>query len=165
MVFCQDITEFVQKVQKLRGFPSLENVLYKIYIDEGQGKLMVSLSIIEWMCPESEREKGTFKSSGVKKIFLLACAPCKDAYNNARLLLSKIQLQKFPYHWKLCSDLKFINEFCGIGPHSSSFPCYICTWKRGSLEPGSPRTFASIKEWFDASQTSDKGQAKDYFRL
>ena len=67
----------IVRVQEYRELPSLENMLCKYYLDEGQGKLMLSLSIIAWMDPDFlENEK--IKSSGVKKIFVLACAPCKE---------------------------------------------------------------------------------------
>ena len=163
-MYCSNITDFVKKVQELREFPSLENVLYKLYIDEGQGKLMISLSIVEWMCPSSEREKGRFKTSGVKKIFILACAPCKEVYENVRVMFEKLGIAVFPFEWKLSADLKFINLFCGLGPHSSTFPCYICTWRKGSSEPGSKRTFASIKTLFEAFQATEGGESKDFYR-
>ena len=53
-------------------------------IDEGQGKVMISLSIIDRMNPEADAQK--FKSSGVKKIFVLATAPCKESYDNAKYM-------------------------------------------------------------------------------
>ena len=152
--------EFVEKVQQLRGFPSKDNMLYKIFIDEGQNKLMVSLSIIEWMNPESLEQKGRFKSSGVNRVFVLACAPCKETYENVKVLLEKIDLHNFSQDWKLCCDLKFANIFCGLGQHKSAHPCFVCTWKRGSKEPGlQHRTFAGIR-----SMSTKGGQPKEFFR-
>ena len=146
IVFYKDVNVFTERVQELRGYPSRENLLYKIYIDEGQSRLTVSMSIIQWMLPESEREQGRFKTSGVKRVFILASAPCKETYENVRLMIEKIGLDKFTLDWKLSADMKFINIYCGIGPHSSTFPCYVCTWRRGEDQPGVNRTFRVIKD-------------------
>ena len=58
--------EFVATiVQEYQELPSLENMLYKYFLDEGQGKLMLSLSIIAWMDPDFlENEQGCIKLSG-----------------------------------------------------------------------------------------------------
>ena len=70
--FFVQFNEFVATImQEYQELPSLENMLYKYFLDEGQEKLMLSLSIIAWMDSDFlENEK--IKSSGVKKIFVLA---------------------------------------------------------------------------------------------
>jgi hypothetical protein len=105
---------------------------------------------------------------GVKKIFILAIAPCKETYDNVKLLIEKICLQHFEKDWKLAADLKFINTFCGIGPHSSSFPCYLCTWKNNSTNgKGPPRSFSEIREcharWVAETNRNEK-RAQNYYR-
>ena len=161
-VYCTDMNDFVEKVGDLRGLPSLSNVLYKMYIDDGQKLLKVSLSIVEWMRQE-DGKKG-FKSGGVKKVFILACAPCKETYDNIRVMLDKIGIHHFHYDWRLSGDCKFLNVFCGLGPHSSTYPCHICTWRSGSDKPGEKRTFDDVRRNF-ASMKECGGAPKDFYRL
>ena len=48
-----------------RELPSLENMLYKYFLDERQGKLMLSLLILAWMDPDFlENKQGCIKLSG-----------------------------------------------------------------------------------------------------
>ena len=165
LVYCTEVEEFVRKIQELRGYPSLENLLYRLQIDEGQGKLMVSLSIIEWLVPESMSGKGKMKSSGVKRVFVLACAPAKENYENVKIMLEKIGLHNFSHEYKLAADCKFYNIFCGLGPHGSMFPCYVCRWVRGTKETGEKRTFASISSESAKMAATKGGEAKNHFRL
>ena len=52
-------------MQEYQELPSLENMLYKYFLDERQGKLMLSLLILAWMDPDFlENKQGCIKLSG-----------------------------------------------------------------------------------------------------
>ena len=111
-------------------------------------------------------EKGTeFKSTGVRRIFVLATSPCKETYDNAKIIFEKLNIsQLFAFEWRLCADLKFINVFVGIGPHSSTHPCFVCTWRRGEKTAGTKRKFSDILSSFPECSTK-KGKPKDHLRF
>ena len=65
LVFCKDIDEFLLKVQNLRELPTLNNVLVKFYVDEGQGRFTFSVSVVEWMNPDCMEKGDGFKCTGI----------------------------------------------------------------------------------------------------
>ena len=165
LVFCSDINEFLEKVQNLRELSTLDNALMKVYVDEGQGRFTFSISVVEWTKPDCLAEGKGFKCTGVRRVFVLATSPCKETYDNTKVILEKLNFsQIFAFQWRLCGDLKFINTFVGIGPHSSSFPCFVCTWRRGTKEAGVKRKFSDILESFREC-SSKKAKAKDHYRF
>jgi hypothetical protein len=81
IVYCNNISTFIQKIMELRNHANVNNMWLKVGIDDGRGKLKINLSLIPKFQDGQEVDKkflDKFKPSGVKKIEMLACAPVKE---------------------------------------------------------------------------------------
>lgn len=106
-----------------------EDVILRLSIDEGGGFLKVSGNLV---FREQTSETDHFKSSGVKRTFILAIAPIKETYNNVKLLLMHLNMVLPEDLEEIFSqDLKCFNLACGLGNHRSTYPCLYCFWVNG----------------------------------
>ena len=81
----------------------------------------------------------------MKKILLLACSP-----GNIKVILDKTSFHKWEFPYKFTADLCAINKICGIGSHTSKFPCYLCIWseKDGAQKGARKHSLKSLKGTF-----------------
>jgi hypothetical protein len=52
----------------------------------------------------------------------------KDSYENMKLLLEKIQYEK--YNWNVCGHLNVIALLLGLQLGYTKFCCFLCEWGR-----------------------------------
>ena len=77
-------------------------------------------------------ETTKFKSSGVKRMFILAISPMKESYSSIKLLLDKLDLiVEEDLEDIYAADLKCYNLVVGLGNHRSRHPCLYCFWENG----------------------------------
>ena len=53
-------------------------------------------------------------------------AHMKESYKNMKLVLSRIQYEK--YSWHICGDLKVIALLLGLQLGYTKFCCFLCEW-------------------------------------
>ena len=158
-VYVKNLDMFVRKVLKERGNVNLNSMFIKIGVDDGRGKLKISLSLVPKFTSEGDPDGANkkflepFKLTGVKRLMLIACATAKETSTNLQILFDKTGLLQWDVDYKIVADLCAINKLIGIGNHKSSYPCYICTWRSsdnsGYTKGASKRTFRTIKGiWF-----------------
>lgn len=131
IVYCCNLGALINFVLQQRKLaPS--DVLVRLSIDEGRGFLKLSASFVK--TTGQAEESSFFKSSGVKAMLILAITPMKETYDSVSSLLSRIDFQTMPRNLKFifAQDLKCINIVLGLGPHSSTYPCFLCLWRKGS---------------------------------
>ena len=132
-VYVKDLHVFVEKVLKERGNINLNSMFIKIGVDDGRGKLKISLSLVPKLKTDGDgadkKFLEEFKLTGVKRLMLIACASAKETSTNLRILFDKIGMLEWNVDYKIVADLCAINKLIGLGNHKSSYPCYICMWK------------------------------------
>ena len=152
LVYCSNILEFLNIVQLKRED---EPVLYRFGNDLGRGQTKLTLSILDTLEGENQRNKKTDMSkSGVKRCFVIATI--LDIGETYELIEKMIQLTNIESVFKkygssrviFSSDLKLVNISLGIGSHASKFPCGFCYFQvtDESDEQFMERTFEDIRE-------------------
>lgn len=149
VVYCNNVPELVELVCKERKIRKKE-LLLKIGIDGGGGFLKITLSMVQKEADEcsTTREKG-FKSTGVKKLLLLAIVPgVPEKYANIeQIWTSLLELDRIDA--VISGDLKIINLLLGIMGHSSSYPCPYCFAPKSFLSDrcATSRTLTNIQHY------------------
>lgn len=128
-VCCKNVRSFLFSIMDGRATNPGDTIL-RLSVDEGRGFLKVSASLV-FRDPSMETDR--FKSSSVKRCFILAISPVKESYMSIKLLLTKLELDLLPEDLEdiFASDLKCLNIVCGLGNHRSMWPCIYCYWKNG----------------------------------
>lgn len=111
-------------------------------------------------------KKTVYKKTGGKQIlFLSICPGVPESYENIQTILDKIKLYLLE-DFKVVGDLKVYNLVCGIGTHSSKFPCPFCLTyrdKNGFWVQAEQRTWQNIiannAEWI-----KNGGKEKDLMK-
>ncbi|XP_059093671.1 uncharacterized protein LOC131888759 [Tigriopus californicus] len=131
LVYCTNVRALVDAVLQARG-QKIEDTKLRLSIDEGRTFLKVSASIFSTK-PDNEEKMKMFKSTGVKRTFLLAITPMRETYESIAIILSKLSLdvQLGDLEYFFAQDLKCFNITLGLGPHRSAFPCLYCHWQVG----------------------------------
>ena len=152
IVYCSATDSFLKKMKHERNILDLNDVYIKLSIDDGRGKLKISLSLIPKMSSvedtPTKKFLEPFKATGVKRIMIIACSPVKETTHNLKVLTSKVGFNTWGFPFKIAADLSCINKLLGISNHKSCFCCYICHWNQylenGITSGARKRTFASI---------------------
>ena len=113
--------------------------ILKIGVDGGKNSLKVMIQplfsetyscIRRVVLSEDDRFEGAdFPHTSVKNCFIVACASAaKEKFATVHVLMNAIEWEKFATVYphvdiRICADFKMINLLCGIGPHSSRWPC------------------------------------------
>lgn len=143
IIMANDCNEIILELLRIRNTdPS--TCLIKIGTDGGQGFFKVCLSVCD-KDGKSQTEYGAC-AGGVKGLLILAIVPnISENHANVSAIFEELNI---PFNNVfLCSDLKLANLICGIGSHSSTYPCCYCEsspkehWKIAPL-----RTFGRIRE-------------------
>jgi hypothetical protein len=72
-------------------------------------------------------EKLLFYITGINsQVPLSHAANMKESYVDMKLLLEKIQYEK--YNWNICGDLKVIALLLGLQLGYTKFGCFLCEW-------------------------------------
>ena len=162
LVHVKDLPHFVSKVLDLRSLKQ-NYVLLKMQIDKGQGLLKFCMSIVDLFEDEQEVE---YKSSGVKKIFVVAAVPEREESHKVfQTTLTKINFWDIEPRWVFSNDFKVSNILCGIQPHRARFPCHVCYAPRDDLGTRHEyRTVGSCQEDYDnfVRNGSIKAKAKHF---
>ena len=132
----------IDHVNEERG---LSIVTCKFGIDGEGGFLKLCLSIQAPYQLNSEDvlpRRHTFKEgiaskkisdSGVNKLLIIGIVPgCKETYNKLKMLCSAININDVNGVYAV--DLKVANILCGIGCHSSTYPCTWCFAHKDKLD-------------------------------
>ena len=136
----------------------------KFGIDGGNGFLKVCLSVqftdddASYNEPKGynrqKYEDGVcakdFKSTGVKKLFILAISQCtQENYDNVAEIWKILKINNFID--SVATDLKLANILAGIQAHSSTYPCTWCEIDRHNLKDcGIYRTFENVLNNYNA---------------
>jgi hypothetical protein len=125
VIYCKNVTALADRILDDRKL-SHQDVFLRVSIDEGQSFLKVSASLV--IKNPAKEQKDDYKSTGVKRTFLLAISPVQEKYNSVAVLLSLIKLEDISpqYQVVFTQDLKCFNLVMGIGAHSSKHPCLFC---------------------------------------
>lgn len=167
VVYCKNVPNLIQFVCERRNIKE-QDYFVKIGIDGGGGIMKITLSLVLKEDAEiSKAGKKSFKSTGVKKLLLLAIIPGipEKYWNIAPIWTTLLELNKVDS--VVSGDLKIINLLLGIMGHSSSYPCPYCLTPRHCLSDrlDEPRTLTNIekysKQW--KSSGADEKLAKKYF--
>lgn len=126
IVYCKSVLQFAQEVLKERS-TTFSDVILRLSVDEGRSFLKLSGSFV---FKNKERESHFFKSSGVKRVLILAIAAVKESYSTIKAMMEKIQLGNLPNELEVvyAQDLKCFNLMLGLGAHRSAYPCLYCLW-------------------------------------
>lgn len=176
LVFCNDISEFIDRVLFLRGDDDLSNE-DKVGFDDGKSVLKLTLSVYD---PEERiamqgrtkvlRSEGigvghNFLKSGVNKTFILAAAPkVPETYQNCKVFLEKVLTENVNFHF--AADMKMTNICLGIMTHAALHPCPYCEGTKNKFEEDAPcRTLASISENHEkwVNESGKKTTLKNYY--
>ena len=72
-------------------------------------------------------EKLRFFKTGINcQVPVAHAANMKECYENMKLLLDKIQYEK--YNWNICGDLKVIALLLGLQLGYTKSCCFLCEW-------------------------------------
>ncbi|KAJ8675724.1 hypothetical protein QAD02_011510 [Eretmocerus hayati] len=111
-----------------------------------------------------------FKDSGVKKLFILALAPCtQESYTNLKLLWDALNINSC--EGTIATDLKLANLLGGLMQYSSKYPCTWCDACKENLRVwGNPRTIKNVrdnyKKWTESgSKKSERMKYKNCVHL
>ena len=140
VIFCNDIEECLNIVQKERGI-DIENSDLKVGLDAGGGFLKVCLNVLtDEEVPARKRlhfEDGIspkkFRSTSVRKLIILAIVPgIKENYENVANVLTVLNFHDIPSNptVRYAADLKMINLLLGLMSAASRFPCSWCDMNR-----------------------------------
>ena len=142
-VHVKDLDQYIQRVLNLRNLEK-DRCLCKLMIDRGRGFLKYTLSVLDL---DEDRKNVHFKSSSAQKSFVVAVTHLQESDSVLRQLFNKIKGWNCNNYVIFPGDLKVDNHLCGIGPCSSSYPCYACIVPLTDLENSYElRTFESIYE-------------------
>jgi len=79
---------------------------------------------------ETEFEKAQTRDNGVKQLLIIAIvSDISETYYNMQKLLNLLDFQSISDSIRYAVDLKLANILLGLGGHTSTYPCHICTWK------------------------------------
>lgn len=158
MVYCNNIEALICRVLETRSAKE-DDIILRLSVDEGRSFLKLSASFV---VKNEERESGPFKSTGVKRIVVLAMTAAKESYEAIEAMLEKVKLDNLPGNLEVvfAQDLKCNNLMLGIGAHKSTFPCLFCHWEMTSQEN---RTFGSLRT--DARGFQEAGGKKAKAKL
>ena len=91
--------------------------------------------------PGQGERKGQL-NTGVNRILVLAHGQgWSETHNNLRSIVELMDFDSIEF--SLAADLKLLNVLTGLSSHSGTYACLFCEGAM-TLEPGVPRTFASI---------------------
>ena len=91
--------------------------------------------------PGPGEKKGQL-NTGVNRILLLAHGQgWTETHNNLRSIVELMDFESIEF--SLAADLKLLNVLTGLSSHSGTYACLFCEGAM-TLEPGVPRTFASL---------------------
>ena len=91
--------------------------------------------------PGQGEKKGQL-NTGVNRILLLAQGQgWSETHNNLRSIVELMDFESIEF--SLAADLKLLNVLLGLSGHNGTFACLFCEGAM-TLEPGVPRTFASL---------------------
>ena len=106
-----------------------------IGMDEGKGSLKLTLTLSDMTKTDSELKKtkrgGLIKKDdkqySVKSNFLLALVyKVPESYTNIQVIFEKTKLNEISNGYFFTGDMKLLNIVCGLGNHSSKYPCIFC---------------------------------------
>lgn len=161
LVYCNDLSQFCLKVMDIRQLdPS--KVFFKLGIDKGDGYEKFTLSVVDL---EEDSNSGDFKSSGVKKVFIVAISHgMKENYFNLKTILTK--MNTWDCRLVFSGDLLVCNILCGIQSPTCNHPCFACETS-DMMSLGNPRTFRSLVENFKNQQAdhAPRNALKNYFNV
>jgi hypothetical protein len=87
-------------------------------------------------------EKKGELNTGVNRILILAHGQgWTETHNNLRAIVELMNFEEIEF--SLAADLKLLNVILGLSSHSGTHACLFCEGLM-NLEPGKPRTFASL---------------------
>ncbi|XP_059078529.1 uncharacterized protein LOC131876993 [Tigriopus californicus] len=155
IVFFRRPMEFFDSILSERGSTAIDFLL-RLSIDEGRGFLKISGNLVF-------RHAHLETSSGVKRTFLLAVSPIKEAYQHIKIMLAKLDLDVGEDLDEFYSqDLKCFNIICGLGNHASTRPCIYCLWVNGCKSEilYEERTLGGLRS--DYQQFFSTPKAKDF---
>ena len=160
---CKDVKGFIDYVCQKR---EVADPLFRVGIDGGQGFVKVCLNIIDTRSLSDvpcSREKGTFKDSGVKKLFILGIVEDKcEMYENLREILQNLHF-KLSKEFCLAGDLKVCNIVAGLQSHSSKYPCTWCYATAPYAKKAKLRTLGQIQDYYESYVNDGRKNAKKYF--
>ena len=123
LVYVAYLKLFIKKILEKRGNVNINSVYLKIDIDFGRGKLMFDLSLVPKTGSISQSEAPkfleSFKLTGVKRLFSIACTPAKETSTNVKIILDKLKISEWNFEYKFVADLRCINKLIGLGNHKS----------------------------------------------
>ena len=91
--------------------------------------------------PGSGEKKGQL-NTGVNRILILAHGQgWTETHNNLRSIVELMDFESIEF--SLAADLKLLNVLTGLSGHNGTYACLFCEGAM-TLEPGVPRTFASL---------------------
>ena len=91
--------------------------------------------------PGQGEKKGQL-NTGVNRILVLAHGQgWSETHNNLRSIVELMDFESIEF--SLAADLKLLNVLLGLSGHNGTYACLFCEGAM-TLEPGVPRTFASI---------------------
>ena len=167
-IMCNNITEFVEAVLRMRDREWGDSLLLRVGIDGGGGFFKVCLSVFDKDDPFPHIESNLsrkFKESGVKKVFILALVPgIQENYVNVKRIWVNLCLHRLQ-KYTIAADLKLCNILLGMMSHSSCHPCCWCDATKDNLgRKGNSRTIKNLMElfWDYFESGSTKEGAKKY---
>ena len=155
LVFCHDINGFIDKVCEMRSI-ARESQTNILAMDEGKGSLKLTLTLTDLNVEHTDDDEkkrtshkdgiikaseGNFKEYSVRKNFLLAIVfNVPETYSNIEVIFSKTKINEIHDSYLFSGDLKLLNIVCGLGTHSSKYPCVFClsykksdgTWEKNA---------------------------------
>lgn len=162
VIFCKNILAFLDFILKMRKIKQEDVQLLKIGLDGGGGFFKTCLNI---QTKQVDNDVD-LKSSGVKKLFILAIAKnIKENYFNVLYIWKLLKIDELT-KYSISTDLKLANILMGIMSHSSAFPCTWCQANKHNLNnEGEPRTFENIRRNFLSwtKTGSNPKQSKNFF--
>lgn len=168
-IICNNLRAFLAYICQERE-QSLDELHLKFGIDGGGSFLKLCLSMqikdddLQNINLKTNHVAKKFKSSGVKRIFILGLAhKVQENYENVNILWEALSISEFL--GTIATDLKLANILTGLMSHSSSYPCTWCDSHSDQLHLcGNSRTIGSCikncQEW--VSKGKNKKQAKDH---
>ena len=167
VVHVENIGDYVEHVVIRRGIPR-EDVLVKFLGDTGGQFFKTSVSVIDLRNVASEAASGQqtkarstytdpagdYKDTSVEKLLITGmCAKAKEDYELVKKVIDLQGLDTLGYQQVHGGDQKYVNLICGIGPHSSKFPCPYCH-SDSSFTSGIDhlRTFGDIRREYQQFQ-------------
>ena len=161
-VIVKDLQDVIDHVKAARNIGE-EICLVKILGDTGGSFFKMCLATInldrvrELLAQAKARSTyadGPFlvddNDNGINALFIIALVPkCKEDYLLVSQVIRLLKLENLrEKRWVSGGDQKYINLICGVGEHSSLFPCSWCSCHRSGFRSRlayTRRTFGSLR--------------------